>query len=394
MSTIAELLSADGPWTTAYVDGAGPEPQAVEEARRRSIGECIATTGAPEADAGALADALESPAQVPAPSARVLFARHGEVVLDETFESARLGPERFEHGALPALLPLLRHRAGQLRYLVIETGREGADIRLERAGRTDGTSEEIEGETNNLSKVQAGGLSHARYQRHAEEVWKQNQSDVADAVEKIVRERRPAFIVLAGDVRARQLLREQLSGHASAVDVIETDAHTRPDGADSGALDDAVEKALAAAHDRRLSDVRDGASAGDGAAGAFGVDDVIAALQQARVETLVLDARLADDNRTVIALGSAPWVALGTADSFGVVQLGEVPLAEGLIRAAVMADAEVVFVEHEPDADDAPRSEAPLDEPFASLRWSEDAPEPGAMQARADVGERGDSPVA
>lgn len=375
MSTIAELLSADGPWTTAYVDGAGPEPQVVEGARRRSIGERIVATGAPEADAGALTDALESPAQVPAPSARMLFARHGEVVLDETFESARLGPERFEHGALPALLPLLRHRAAQLRYLVIETGRAGADIRLERAGRTDGTSEEVEGETNNLSKVQTGGLSHARYQRHAEEVWKQNQSDVADAVENIVRERHPAFIVLAGDVRARQLLREQLSGHASVVDVIETDAHTRPDGADSGALDDAVEEALAAAHHRRLSDIRDRAAAGDGAAGAFGVDDVIAALQQARVETLVLDARLAEDDRTIIALRSAPWVALGGADSFGVAQLGEVPLAEGLIRAAVMADAEVMFVEHEPDADDAPRSEEPVEEPFAALRWSEDAPD-------------------
>src|SRR5690606_31855566 len=91
-------------------------------------------------------------------------------------------------------------------------------------------------------KVQAGGFSHARYQRSAEEVWKHNQSEVAEVVDRLVEQQRPEFIVLAGDVRALQLLREGLGKAASEL-VTEYEVHTRAEGSEDAGLERTVAKA-------------------------------------------------------------------------------------------------------------------------------------------------------
>lgn len=368
---LSNLLAEPGPWTTAYVDGHGDRPRPEEEGERRAIREGLRAAGAPDEDVESIDGALLRDEGVPAPSTQYLLVRHGKVEIDEQFTGERLGAQVLRHGPVPEIVPLLRHRASDISYLLVETGRDGAEMRLRRAHRTGDIREaEVEGrEHEHLQKVREGGLSHRRIQAHAEEVWKHNQSEVADAVDRILRDHEPRFVVIAGDVRARQLLFEQLPAAAREV-AVEVEAHTRPRGAEDSAVDDAITRAIDERLRDEIADVTNLASADHGAAGVRGVDAVREALQEARVATLVLDARLVDSDATAEALDAPPWIAAGEGDTAGAPRLGSVPLAEALARAAVLTDARVLILEEEPLADDERRPDRAADHPFALLRWA------------------------
>lgn len=385
---LAELLVEPGPWTFAYVNGPGAEPQVVEESRRDSVRDRLLELGAPEQDARAVLRALEQATGVSSPSARYLLVRGGEVALDASFAQPRRGSERLGHGPVPEILPLLRHRASSIRYLVVETGREGADVRVESADRSAPQHVvEVEGRDDSLPKVQAGGWSHARYQRHSEEIWKHNQSEVAEVVDRLVREERPVVVVLAGDLRARQLLRERLAP-ASRELVVEVEAHTRAAGSDERVLDDAIADALTERTHRAVEEALDRASAENGSRGARGMGAVVEALQQARVETLLIDGRSIDAEQTDVesgedgegrrgaerleALDSPPWVALGGASVPGeAASLGSRPADEALARAAILTGAQLHVLEEDYAAADEPRPDRAPRQPVAVLRWTE-----------------------
>ncbi|MBK0419640.1 hypothetical protein JD276_11410 [Leucobacter sp. CSA1] len=370
---LTDLLSAGEPSTVAYIDGPGARPQVEEEAVEDTVVARLEECGAPEADVDAIKRALPARDGTPSPSARYLLARGGRLELDETFPGARFGPERISFGRVPEIVPLLRQATRSVRYLVVETGREGAEVRLERMDRHEPERvEDVEGRPDSLTKVQAGGWSHARYQRAAEEVWKHNQSEVAEVVDRLVEQQRPDFIMIAGDVRARQMLKDGL-GEAASKLVIEHETHTRADGAD----DEGLERALADAAEQRLrseiDDTVDRARADGGSAGAQGVPAIVEALQQARVDTLVLDARFLDDDRTLRALDAEPWVAEEEPEGLEAETLEEVRASEALARAALLTGARVLVREEDFDAPDEPREEVGAQEPIASLRWANDA---------------------
>lgn len=370
---LTEILQTPGPWTSAYVDGTGDLPPVEEESRRQAVRERLITdAGAPEEDAAAIESALAEPTGLPSPSARIVLARNGEVVLDRSFAGARVGRERVEYGALPSFVPLLRHAAAATRYIVVETSRDGADIRLETSGHggSDATTT-IDGDTSNLKKVQAGGWAHARYHRYSENIWKHNQKDVAAAVSTLIREEQPSFVAVAGDVRARQLLGEELSDTEREL-VVEVDANTRADGSDSSELDAAIDRAIEQHQRQAITDVQDRAAADNGSGGAVGVAAVVEALQQARVDTLVLDSRLLDDDSPLFALDGPPWLATDVAQRLNTNVLGSIRTADALARAAVLTDARVLIEEDDDIADDAPRDERAAQEPVAALRWAHD----------------------
>lgn len=368
---LKQLLAEPGPWTYAYIDGTGDVPQVEEEARQRSLHDRLRTAGAPEPDADAVETAAAQKTGLPSPSARFLLVRNGQVELDESFAGARLGAERLGHGLLPEVLPLVRHRSSSVRYLVIETGREGAQVRLERAGRGAAERvEDVEGRSDSLPKVQAGGLSHARYQRHSEEIWKQNQDEVAETVDRLVRECQPAFVVVAGDVRARQLLLDAVGSEARGL-VVEVDAHTRAEGADEDALDSAIADAMETHTRDALAEARDRAAADSGARGAHGTEAVMTALQQSQVDTLILDARVIGAEPTLCALDAQPWVSQDIAGALDAEVIERVPFAEALARAALLTGARILIDEPDEGAPGEVRSEEPAHEPIAALRWEE-----------------------
>ncbi|MBO0982076.1 Vms1/Ankzf1 family peptidyl-tRNA hydrolase [Microbacterium sp. SD291] len=368
---LTALLERPGPWTYAYVDGRGPEPQVIEERRRDSVERRLVEAGAPAEDAAAVAAALERTAGLPAPSSRYLLADCGEIVVDESIPGPRLGPEVVGRSAIPPIVPLLRDRGSGIRYLVVEAGRGDAEVRLERAGRDPEWTGSVEGRTDALPKVQAGGWSQSRYQRTSEEIWKHNQEQLAEVVDRLVQQHSPRFVVVAGDVRARQLLIDQL-GHAARDLVVDVDAHTHAAGADSSALDEAI----AAALDEHLRTdeqrIRDDAATDSGSARARGTAAVVEALRQARVDRLLLDARMLESDRTLDALDEAPWVASDDEDALSAGIVDRIPEAEALARAALLTGAEVV-VEEEATAEGEERGDRAPREPVAVLRWAEDS---------------------
>lgn len=371
---LRDAVQAPGKWTTVYTDGTSDEPQVVEEAREERTLRQIMAAGAPDADAAAIREVLRDRTGAADPSTLFVLAHEGRIVIREEFAGPRRGPEVLAHGRLPVLVPLLRHRGTMLRYLVVETARDGADVRVETAGQHGvDAAESVEGRTDSLPKVQAGGLSQPRWQRHSEEIWKHTQSEVADVVERLARRASPAFIALAGDVRARQLLRDQLSPDSSSL-IVEIDANTRADGADDAALTEAIETALDRIIAREASGAIDASRAEGGRLRAEGLDAVVAALQQAQVAELFLDARLipapTDDTvDTLCALDAEPWVATESGAFEAAKEIARVPVVEALVRAAVLTDARVRVVEDEPEAEDAPRVPRDARPPFALLRW-------------------------
>lgn len=367
---LTRVLSDPGDWTFAYTDGRSDEPVPTEEERRRSVRDRLADAGADAADVAAVDAALRAGAGIPSPSTRYLLVRNGDVVVDERLVGARIGPERLGHGVLPPVLPWLRHEAADLGYLVVETGREGARVRSERAGRVgDVVDTEVEGRTDSLPKVQAGGWSQPRYQMHTEEVWKENQSEVAEAVDRLVREERPRFVIVAGDLRARALLIEALSPAAREI-AVDVDAHTKADGSDDEALDEAIVRALQEVLENERTRVEDRAAADDGARRAEGVEAVTEALQQARVDTLLLDAQLIDLAQTLAVLDAPPWVARSGESAPGAERVAEIPVAEALTRAALLTDARVLVSEAEPPTGE-PMPDRPARPPAALLRWAQ-----------------------
>ncbi|WP_309127071.1 Vms1/Ankzf1 family peptidyl-tRNA hydrolase [Microbacterium sp.] len=378
-----EVLAEPGSWTTVYTDGPQGEPPGAVESRMRSLKDRLGEAGVPDDDAEAVLAALPKDIGLPAPSTRWLLVREGEVVADEGFAAARRGPERVTHGAFPEIAPLLRHRGTERRILVVETGRDGAELTFERLGRAAPEQvEQIEGEGHPITKVSPGGWSQARFQRSVEEVWQHTQSDVADAVDRIVRERRPEHVFVTGDAQARGLLLENIEDGTLDL-VVEVDADTRADGADDSALLQAIDETVSAAHDDVITATRDRAAEQDARNGASGLTAVVGALQQAQVDTLLLDERMLDDEETLLALPAAPWVALAAEDTFEAGPGTPLPAAEALVRAAMLTDAAVLFIEDEP-AEGEPRSSSDTAPPLAVLRWPE-ASITGDAQPQADA---------
>jgi hypothetical protein len=370
---LARILASDGMWTFAYLDGRGDEPQPAEHSRRHALPDELRKCGVPEPDVQAVDEAVVDDVGIPSPSVIYLLVRDGNAEVVERFVGHRLGPEQVGYARIPPVLPLLRHKAGEVRYVVVEAGREGAHLRVELAGRT-GAEEaaEVEGRTDSLPKVQAGGWSHKRYQTHSEEIWKQTQTEVADALEGIVQEQRPSFVVVAGDVRARQLLEDAMSPAVKAI-TIDVDAHTKADGADAGALDEAIARTVDDHLAKAVTDARDRAATGDGKNGAHGVREVVAALQGAQVDTLVLDARELGADETLEALDAEPWVAIDQNDELAASPVGRVSAAEALARAALLSGATVLVAEDDEPPAGEPMPDRPAPEPFAVLRWPRDS---------------------
>lgn len=135
-----------------------------------------------------------------ADSKQILHVEHGPAVSQNDEATWSL---------VPRLLPMIRWRQSEPTYVVVLTDRTGADLFGVRRGSPE-LHAEVEGEHNVIRKVQAGGWSQRRYQQRAEDSWEQNAEQVAGRVTRLADQIEPAFVAVAGDVRAVQLLRESL----------------------------------------------------------------------------------------------------------------------------------------------------------------------------------------
>jgi len=345
--SVAPVLRGGRPSTWAYRDVSADrgDPRGWAESIATATVDELVALGAPRADAEVVADELVEPPGVPAPVSRWVLVQDGQVVLSEVLPGPAKAPDQIGHGPVPDVLPLLAHRPLDLTFLVVEVGRDGGGYRVYRFGHGEVQDEQqVQGRTDTLHKIQGGGWAHKRMQSHTEELWRQNVGELGAAIDATVRRTSAGLVVVAGDIRARQLLELELSEETKEVlSVVPTDTRA-PDAADD-ALVSQVEVALARIVAQRVHDSLDLLRAhlgrGDGTA-VSRLGEVVAALASAQVDTLLLDPSALDD-RILLVLGDAPWVASAPEEALDAEVLGELPAASALARAALLTDARVVL---------------------------------------------------
>ncbi|MGQ1838975.1 baeRF2 domain-containing protein [Kocuria turfanensis] len=345
----AELFKSTGPWCTVYTDistGTVDSLHAIDVLPENICRE-LEQQGAPKADLAAVEAAVRPAEGVPDPVCRYLLVRDGAVEINEVLPGPLAGRGVLEVGEVPDLTPLFRHRPDDFPYVVAEVGRDGGEICLEYASRARALDEQqIEGETEHLKKFPGGGWSQGRWQRHTEDVWRRNTEQVAEQIDKVVAESGAQLVVLAGDLRARGLVEDQLSKATRAL-VSVVDANTRAEGSQSADFAHQVEGRVAEVIAHRQHELLERLAEQQGRpdpTAVSGIEPVVSALQQAQAETLLIDDTHLDAEQELLALDAEPWVAVTESEAVGARVLGRVRADAALVRAAVLTDGRPVFV--------------------------------------------------
>ncbi|MBG6179351.1 baeRF2 domain-containing protein [Arthrobacter sp. CAN_A1] len=347
LHSYSQLYKRPGPWCTIYTDastGVGDSLHA-DDARPDAITAALHRAGADKTDLTAVSAALTRSAKgLPDPVARFLLVNDGEVHVDEFLPGRLVMAEVLDVGPVPNLVPLIRHRPEEFAYVVAEVGRDGGVIHLHHANTSDDESTEVAGSTENLKKIPGGGASQGGFQHRTENIWRANAAEIAGEIDRVVRSSRARLLIVAGDIRARNLVAEQLS-EASKTLLSVIESHTRTDGADRDAFARQVASRVAdciASEQKLLLERLDNRQGREHPGSVTGLGAVVHALQQAQVGTLLVE-RSAWDEQRLLALAAEPWLAASTSETAGVRLIGTIPAPSALLRAAALTDADVVL---------------------------------------------------
>jgi len=365
--------NADG-FASVYLDtsgtGRGPQAKAVE-IRWRDLREELSLAGVDAATLDALGDVLTGPG-LAAPGT-VAFGQDGTVPLAVRLPAVPLR-EMARWDRLPDLLPLLIQSPPRPPHLLVSATRAGGDVLAIRTA-DDVTRQRVQGTGWPVHKTKSGGWAQLEHQRAAEEAWETNAKELAGTVVSAAAGEVPEAIIVAGDVRAREMLVDKLPTNLASKAVIVD----REVPVDSPELTAAAEQVLRQLEDadgrRRLETFRSRLGAGGATEG---LAETVAALRDGQVSELFLGGDyLADDPDTPgPAWSSAPaWIGPALADvGLSAQDLRERGLTEvtrdradaAIVRAVTGTDAGLFMV---------PAGESPLrDDIGALLRY----PVPGA----------------
>jgi hypothetical protein len=289
----------------------------------------------------AVIDPLVSDAHLEGEGLAVVVPAAGEPHVEHlpvapTRDVARWGP-------LPLLAPLLDSHQRSVPHVLVLIDRLGAD--LQGVGRTTGNVEVVvDGDDHPIQRSKPGGWSQRRYQERVQNTWEQNAEQVAAAVVRLVERLDARVVMVAGDVRARQLLHDSLPDHVRAL-VRQLDGGRGRDGSEVGTEAEARAcLATAVAEEARQVLAKFKEERGQHDRAADGLQATLAALSEARVAVLLVPDDLDDitlwfgSDPVPIATSSRALVDLGGADP------QEGPAADVLIRAALGTGATVRIV--------------------------------------------------
>jgi hypothetical protein len=368
VSFLSPVYEATGPFATVCADVTHNTENADTEVelRVRAATEKLAEQGAPEVVVEAVRDRLleatEGGAAGTLKGRALVVAADGRVVLDEalvqapTRESAEWSPQ-------PDLVPLLRQLPGRVPHVVVVADRVGADITF--MGTADRVDEEtsVDGDTFHMQKVKVGGWAHNTYMHTAENQWVDNADRVAADITSMARRQSPRFVLLAGDVRARQILADRASDIWSDL-VVSMEEGGRAAGADREPIARRTSELVAEHEAREVAQALEQIeAAGAHGLSVTGTEPVVEALRKGQVETLVL-ADEQDDDATLLVGGSPLELGVRQPDMDALGTHGTVvPADRALVAAAVASSAGVVVV---------PRSALPDGAPVAAvLRYTD-----------------------
>lgn len=275
----------------------------------------------------------------PSANGLALFACSAE----DFFEAIQLLVPIDEHwlfvSSQPHLYPLARLEDQYPRYAVVVLDTNAARLFVFALGSVD---REVSVRSEKPPRVSQGAWSEARYQRHVENYQAQHIKEVAERLERLVREERIDRIILAGDhAVALPLLRDRLPRYLAEKVVdsvslgITTPAHQILEATlealrrkDAATDREKVEEALGAWHARGL--------------GVAGVEATLDALEMGQVDELLISASPRAVRRPG---GSEP--APGDERRPGQAEPESLVLSDTLVTKARQTGASITFIEDE-----------------------------------------------
>lgn len=346
LSHLRALYESGGPFATAYVrttrDAATAAHQV--ELRARHLADQLTSQGAP-AEAGEAIENAVIDETGGAPAERVLVWAGGRIVFDAALPDT--GEEATASwGPLPDLLEYARAYANTVPHVVAVVDRVGGDLTAVDALGPVREIESVDGTTFHLRKVKVGGWSQLYYLHQAEERWKANSDDVAVAVDRLIDEVQAEQLVVAGDVRARELLHDKLSARGKAL-ITEIEHGGRADGVDEQAFDNAVHDKLDETAHRMVEErcAMFTERLGKKGAAADGLSHVVKAASESKLDTLLTGENFKADADAWIGT-SSDQISLTRKglETLGADLAVKVSAGGALLRSAVLTDGEVLVV--------------------------------------------------
>jgi len=249
---------------------------------------------------------------------------------------------------LPHLLPLLDDVTTRVPHVVVLADRTGADVSAHYDTAHVAGQVTVKGHAPDIRKVPVGGWSHLRYLHRAENGWEANAREIVEAVVQLADAVDAQVVVAAGDQRELTLVREHLPVRLQ--DRFLTVEGGRGQDGSTALVRQRVADAVSRLVAQQTLDLLDGYAQerGQGKRAVDGVEDVVAALRKAQVETLLVttdapgySTLLFGPEPTHLGTTAADLAALGVDDP------QEGPMTDVLIRAALGTSAGVQLVPHE-----------------------------------------------
>ena len=286
---------------------------------------------------------------------RFVVATDDDVLLDTLLPRVDERADYGHFGPLPHLMPLLREWAAMSPYVLVKVDHTGADIASVDATGLDTEVWQSEGGHDVIHKVPGGGWSHRRYQSRVEDSWERNVEQVVKNLDTIVASHVGGPVFLVGEPYARSVVQATATGRL-AERLIDLGHGSRAPGSSDKNVEHLIGDHLAAARraakERRLARLAEQSERPDGAA-ATSLDDVLSALREAAVETLILvDRSESSESSDVLWAGPQP-LAIGLSEQdvkgLGVDEVYEDRLDEVLLRALIETDGDLELLD-EPSA--------------------------------------------
>jgi hypothetical protein len=334
---LRSLLEREGPFISLYLDTQAASEDGPEQInlRWRALREQALENGADENSLKLLDDLIPNVQQKG--DGLVAFVEGSSLILRRYL--SRSIPDRISVGSLPDLTPLLAWQQDNPRYAVVTADREGGDIHVV-TGDTVEESQTVEGTDDEIRKVAPGGWSQRRFQQRAEDSWDQNAKQVAQELDKIIQTEDIDFVVISGDVRAIQFLKDNVGQRAGEL-IVELEKNKEVGIED---LQDELQTVVAAhvAQNTEQTLAKFQEERGQQDLAVEGIDATFDALRQAQVNVLLI----APDR-----IGGTAWFSpadLTQASSsknaltnYGITDAVDGPLDAVLVRAAFGTGARV-----------------------------------------------------
>jgi hypothetical protein len=344
LAHLRPVYEEPGPYLTFHLDvgRATEDAQAQSDARWTTIRHDLEHARVPAPLVETIEQRLRENTHLPGEVRRTVIAGRDRVLLDDVQVGHNPHAEVVDRGPLPDLAPWLDQEDQALAFVLVVADRTGADIEVHRAvSEAPQHREHVTGETFYISKVAEGDWAQKQFQQTAENTWRHNARLVAETVVRLARGHRALTVLVAGEVRARSevvdaIMRED---HGLAR-VVEIESGGRAEGASADALWHEVYQRLremVAARDADTVALLDEAR-GRGTGAATGLTEVLDALAQGQVDTLIADLE------TVRELTVRPGEHPGLAMPPGIDPDAELPADRVLIASAALTGARVDLV--------------------------------------------------